>query len=533
LVGRRTLSRRLAVLVVSAALLAAGLAVSRSAAAPGADGGTLTVASTEDVDSLDPALAFFVSSWAIEYSTCAPLMLYPDTSAPAGSSPVPEAAAGPPTISRGGRTYVFTVRPGLRFSDGSPLTAANFAAAIKRVIDPVMNSGGSYLLANLASVSARGRTLRLVLKQPEGDLVEVLALPFFCPVPANFPTNPAGTDLTVGSGPYYVASRVPNREIVLKRNRFYSGRRPHHPAVIDIQIGATAADQLASAEAGKLDVPFDAQFSNFTDAELTNLVRRYGLGKGQFFLKPFGETFYLALNTQRAIFKNNVPLRQAINFAVDRHEIVRELGLLEHRRTDQLLPFTANGFTDAHIYPLSGSNLKRARALARGHLRSGHVVFYSRPTPFWQKITAVVKYNLEQLGLTVDVKSYPSNVMNAKAGTRGEPFDIAMAYWTGDTPDPADFVHTLLSGDTIRATGNTNISYFDIPAYNRRIRAANALVGASRYRAYGRLEVDIMKNEAPVVPLFAGLAKPFVSARVGCFTYNPFLGFDFAALCVR
>ena len=532
MVTPRTLSRgRLATLIVGTLLLAgAGFAVSRSAAA---DGGTLSVAFTEDVDSLDSALAYTTYSWDIEYATCAPLMIYPDTSAPRGSRPVPEAAAGPPTISADGRTYVFTVRPGLRFSDGSALTATNFAAAIKRATNPVMQSAAGVLLSNLSSVSPHGHTLRIVLKQPEGDLVEILALPFFCPVPANFPTNPAGTDLMVGSGPYYVASRVPNREIVLKRNRFYGGRRPHQPAVIDIQVGATADEQLAAAEAGSLDVPFDVQFQSFSDADIGKLVRRYGLGKRQFFLKPSAETFYLALNTQSPIFKNNVPLRRAINFAVDRHEIVRQLGLLEHRRVDQLLPFVSNGFTDASIYPLNGSDLARARALARGHLRGGHVVLYSRPSDFWQKITAVVKYNLEQLGLTVDVKSYPTTVMNAKAGTRGEPFDIAMGYWVADTPDPADFVVTLLSGDTIRATGNTNLSYFDMPAYNRQIRAANALVGAPRYRAFGRLEVDIMRNEAPVVPLFTGLTKPFVSARVGCFTYNPFLGFDFAALCVR
>ena len=509
---------------------AAGFVVSQSARA--AVGGTLRVAYTEDVDSLDPALAFSTYSWAIEYATCAPLTIYPDTSASKGSFPVPEAAAGPPSISADRRTYVFTVRPGLRFSDGSPLTAANYAAAIKRVTDPVMNSGGAYLLASLRSVSSSGRTLRIALKQPEGDLVEILAMPFFCPVPANFPTNPAGTDLMIGSGPYFVASRVPNREIVLKRNRFYGGRRPHHPATVDIQIGATADEQFAAAEAGKLDVPFDVQYASFTNAELTKLVKRYGVGKRQFFLKPAPETYYLALNTQSAIFKNNAPLRRAINFAVDRHEIVRELGLLQHRRTDQLLSSVSNGFIDAHMYPLAGSNLARARQLARGHLRGGHVVFYTRPSPFWQKISAVVTYNLEQLGLTVDVKSYPTSVMNAKAGTRGEPFDIAVAYWSGDTPDPADFIVPLLSGDTIQATGNTNLSYFDVPAYNRRIRAANALVGAARYRAFGRLDVDIMKNQAPVVPLFAGLTKPFVAARVGCFTYNPFMGFDFAALCV-
>jgi ABC-type transport system substrate-binding protein len=514
-------------------LVLAGLTARRASARLEArDGGTLNVAITDDVDSLDPTLAFQASSWGIEYATCATLMIYPDTSAPAGSIPVPEAAVGSPTISADGKTYVFVVRPGLRFSDGSPITAANFAAAIKRGLDPAMQSYASFLLSDVAFVSARGRKLRIVLKKPAGDLVEVLALPFFCPVPVNFPVDPAGVDLMVGSGPYYVASRAPGQQIILRRNRFYTGRRPHHPDTIRVNVGTPGDAQLRLAEAGKIDVPMDVWFLALSSAEVARLIRQYGLGRRQLFLKPTDETFYLSLNTQSPLFRDNAPLRRAINFAVDRHEIARQFDLATHRRTDQLLPSVSNGYVNARIYPIAGSDLVRARQLARGHLRNAHVVFYSRPADFWQKITSIVVYNLQQLGLTVEVKSYPSPVMLAKAGTRGEPFDIALNYWAGDTPDPANFVVSLLYGGTIGPSDNLNQSYFDEPAYNRRIRAADALTGAARYRAFGQLEVDIMRNEAPVVPLFNSLARVFVSARVGCFTYNPFMGIDYAALCL-
>jgi len=126
-------------LVVSCALLAlaVGGASSRVFGAGAAGGGTLRVATPLDVRSLDPALArpLAAATW---YATCATLMTFVDAAGAKGFQLRPEAAARPPRISRDGRTYVFTVRKGLRFSDGSPLTAANFAVALRRVLNPSM-----------------------------------------------------------------------------------------------------------------------------------------------------------------------------------------------------------------------------------------------------------------------------------------------------------------------------------------------------------------------------------------------------------
>jgi peptide/nickel transport system substrate-binding protein len=92
---------------------------------------------------LDPALPGGGGGAAIAYVTCATLMIFRDGPGQMGESVQPEAAVGPPQVSADGRTYVFTVRSGLRFSDGSALTAANFARALSRVLDPGMRSPGA------------------------------------------------------------------------------------------------------------------------------------------------------------------------------------------------------------------------------------------------------------------------------------------------------------------------------------------------------------------------------------------------------
>src|SRR5262249_55507864 len=249
-----------------------------------------------------------------------------DKPAPEGLLPQPEAAAGPPAISRDGRTYVFTVRRGLRFSDGSPLTAGNFARALDRVLNPAMASPGALMFSDVRRVSARRRTLRRQLPEPSGDLTTRLALPFACPVPIGFPADPAGVTLTVGSGPYYIARYVPDSLIVLERNRYYRGSRPHHVDEVVVSIAGDIDADIKAVEDGRADVLMFAIPSELRPG----LAHRYGVNKTQLFRLRGWQTGALVLNTSRPIFRGNVALRQAVNYALDRTAIVRAIpsGLL-------------------------------------------------------------------------------------------------------------------------------------------------------------------------------------------------------------
>lgn len=112
-------------------LLAAAFTATASSTAPTQ---TLRVVLAIDVDYVDPALAYAISSWNMEYATCAKLLNYPDKPAPAGSRLVAEVAGGFPRVSRNGRTYTFTVSPAsasatdlgsLRVASPPPSTASS------------------------------------------------------------------------------------------------------------------------------------------------------------------------------------------------------------------------------------------------------------------------------------------------------------------------------------------------------------------------------------------------------------------------
>src|SRR5690348_13584829 len=185
----------IALVVLLAALLAVGAASAKS----GKTGGTLNVDLATDVDFTDPALSYLSTGWELEFATCLKLVNYPDANGPRASQLVPEAAAGFPKISQNGKTYDFTVNASwTKFSDGSPVTAASFKAAIDRIADPKMQSPAGAFISDVvgadkspvSGVQVKGNHLIITTTHAAPDLLARLAMPFFCAIPKNLPHDP-------------------------------------------------------------------------------------------------------------------------------------------------------------------------------------------------------------------------------------------------------------------------------------------------------------------------------------------------------
>ncbi len=114
-----------------------------------------------------------------------------------------------------------------------------------------------------------------------------------------------------------------------------------------------------------------------------------------------------------------------------------------------------------------------------------------------------MKYNLEQIGFKVNLKPQPFGVAIKTMGTRGNDIDIyASAGWIADYFDPFDFINVLLDGSSLQDANNNNYAYYNNPKYNNLMKAASKLTGQARFKAYGKLDVDIMKKDAPWAPVF-------------------------------
>jgi ABC-type oligopeptide transport system substrate-binding subunit len=522
-----------------AMLLAAAFAgpASSTSSSPSASGqkkgGTMNInASATDVDYVDPALAYGTLSWQILDATCAKLVYYPDKPDPLGSKLQPDAAVGFPAVSRDGKTYVFTVKPGMKSNTGETLTAANFAAAINRDLNPKMQSpsvpfitGDNGIVgaqavadgkaATASGVKAAGRKLTITLMRPDGSFLSKLAMDFFCPIPKGTPINADGINAFASFGPYYVASRQVGRQLIVRTNPNYHGPRPHNVSTFVFTMNTNLDQSLLQVKAGQAD--YDA--GGLPPTAHASLAQQYGINKSRYFINQGLNVDYIALNTARPAFKS-FGMRRAANFAVDRPALVRVRGFLAGKRSQQILPPGISGYKPVTVYPMKGANVPKAKTPASQAGGCKDVMVYTSNSSTGQNLAQVFKYNLSQIGCKVDVKLLQGFQIYIATGTKGEPYDAAFVGWFADYADPYDFVDILLNGDNIHEANNNNLAYLNVPALNKQMKAANALSGDKRSAAYQALDREITTKYAPWAAYENRNIREFVSARTGGYLFQ-------------
>ena len=229
--------------VVAVVLGAAAMASPGASERIAKEGGTFRI-TTAFVGTIDPALD---GGDLLGGAACGTLMGYPDRRGE-GLRPRPELAETEPVLSRDGKTYTFTIRKNARFSTGATVTARAFAHALERIRDPALDSGElAAEFDDVRDVIAKGRTLTLRLTKR--DPLLLARTTWLCAVPPILPVEPEGASAPLPSpAPYYVAEYVPGERLVLERNRFYRGERPHRVtrfvANLAVDTGS-AVDQVA------------------------------------------------------------------------------------------------------------------------------------------------------------------------------------------------------------------------------------------------------------------------------------------------
>ncbi|MBD0329286.1 MAG: hypothetical protein ICV64_04200 [Thermoleophilia bacterium] len=520
----------------------AALACTVSALASGAgarpsQGGTFRIAlPAAQFDSIDPYLNAFPAPGFVFGLTCASLLAYPPKAPPAGYRLVPDLAATQPRITNGGRTYTYTLRAGRRFSTGAPVTVGDVAASFHRALDPRLRStrtatfedivGAGNVLAGRARrasgvvVRPRKRQVVFRLRRARADFLATSAT--LCVVPAGLPLDPEGVR-PVSAGPYVVTSYVPGRRVVLTRNRNYSG---HFRGRVDrFEVALTDAGSIVGqVERGDVDWGWVSNQEIAPRAQA--LAERHGVNRSRFFLRRGLFRRMLVLNASQPLFRNNARLRRAVNFAIDRRALLRARGFRAGVLTDQYLPPGLPGFRNERIYPLGRPDIRTARRLARGRTRGGEAVFYGPIGSVGTASGEIVRRSLAPLGISVAVRLFPNRQLFDRLATRGEPFDIGWIGWLGP-PDP------VVLNFTFHGKGCCNRSNFDSPRYNALLRRAARLTGRARYRAYGRIDVDLARNAAPAVQYAVDNAMTFVGPRVPrrCVVLNPEL--DLRSVCLR
>ncbi len=536
----------LLLLTAGVALLVAALSVgAASSATPSAKksgsalkGGVLRVAqSNTDFDTVDPGLAYVTNDWTLLYATQMLLVNFPEKPGQAGSELYPEAATSFPTVSKDGKTYTFHIRPGLKFSDGSPVTAASYQRAWERNLSPKMGSpygvndgfqkvivGGEDFLAgktqHIAGISAKGLTLVFHLTAANPTFTSYLSMQWFGAVKPDMAYTTTGLNTYPSAGPYYIASRDPGRTTVLKRNPYYKGTRPANPDQIVVTSNTDQNQALLQTKAGQ----FDFDMNTVPSTAAADLGATYGVNKGRFWVGPSSCVDYLLLNTARPP-TNNLAVRKALNWGIDRPALLRILGKYAGARTDQILVPGIPGYKPYKIYAFSGANAAKAKQVGGSALSSAgtfNVLHTTSPARTAQ--AQVIEYNLKQMGLQTNDMPTPGTTYYNTLETRGTAYNIARAGWCADYFDPYDYINVLLDGRSIQANNNTDMAYLNAPALNKAMDAAASLSGKARSAAYAKLDLLVMQNYAPWVPYQIINNRYFTSARTKNWIYSTYFG---------
>jgi peptide/nickel transport system substrate-binding protein len=545
---------------VRAACLALGLALlgsaclvpPRDAGRNGVRGGTLRVLSADlAVPGLDTA------RWGPDFVRAYARTLYGHNLAgplEQVTVPVPDIASGPPQRSADQRTWTFRLRAGVRYAPpvNREVTAQDFITAIQRLYDKQTPSFGQQYADLIAGARRFGagkasrisglsapdaHTLTITLDQPAGDLLSILALPLFAPVPGEYAAGyGVGANYdghVVGSGPYDPAAYIPGKLIVLVRNPNWDpATDPLRKAWVDriqVKYGVSVPSIQRAIDRDEADLSLTSHVPQSQLAALRADPER----SRRLWVTPTGNLLFLALETNRAAGAiADVRVRRAVNYAVDkvayRDAIAGRFAATGELASTILAPYSL-GYHPYDLYPTPGGRGDPAKArtlLAEAGyphgLTLGFATFGSGRLAAGNK---AIEDSLARAGIHLKVTRYPPGDLWSKSlGVPAKRLEhqLGQSGWIQDWPGDNGRQSIVQQYDgRLSPEIGANFSEYDNPAVDRLIdRALAEPDRARRATLWGQIDQRIMRD-APLVPLIWETYAFRWASRVHGWVYDP------------
>jgi peptide/nickel transport system substrate-binding protein len=525
---------------ISMMVAAYGVAATRTSAAPKqahAKFGTLR-AVLDTIDFLDPQQAYTGQSWWAMWNVYETLLTYRHVDGPAGYQLVPGLAQSLPTISNNGKVYHFTLRSGLKYSNGKPVLASDFKWAIKRGFLATGQGVGFY--TDIAGAEAyskhptksgdipgiitnnKKRTITIKLATPRGDFLTILALIFAAPVPAN--TSTAILNGTIpGTGPYRFSSFDANRGFTMVRNKYFKPTKyiPRgNPDKVDVALVGDANAATQRVISGQAD---------YSNGAIPPDRIATAKNQGHLVLRQTANTYYFWMNINEPPF-NKLAVRQAVNYAIDRAALQKIVWGGLGQATQNVLPPTYPSYVKLKLYH---HDVAKARQLIQqAGAKGAKVTVWTRQVS--DALDAAQYYTsvLNSIGLDATLNSLPRATYYSTIGNVATHAQTGWARWLEDYPHPLDWFDVLLNGNRITNTDNNNYAWYTNKKTNAEIESlkkSQVLTPAVNKR-WATVEKQIMAN-APWAPWSNRVFPEFFSKKIGCIHIQRLYGIDLARLC--
>lgn len=491
------------------------------------EGGTLTGTYTAFPESLDPGLSFTLEGATALQNVYLPLLTYAHADGAAGTKLIPALAKGLPKIDQGGKRYTLFLRPGLQYSDGTPVKASDFRFVVERLFR--INSAGSTFFTGIVGAESFAKTKKggisgietddrsgkivIHLTEPSGIFSYVLGLTYAALLPPDTPNEDATPHPPPATGPYVITAVRPGRSWEYERNPAWAAANGEampelpsgHVDKIKFKVQTNPDAQVNEVEQGKVDwMKNQPPPDRYAD-----LKRKY---EGtQFREVPTISVYYFWLNTQKPPF-DDVRVRQAVNYAVD-PAVLERIYAGTIKPTQQILPSQMPGYEKFELYP---HDLAKAKELiAKAHPSDRQVTAWTLNLPPNNEAGEYFEQVLKQLGFQVKLKVISASTYFTLISNTSTPdLDAGWSNWLLDYPHPNDYFQPQLSGESILPSGNTNWAMFDDPAINAKIkRLRREQLGPKQEAEYAALDKEVMK-QAPWAPFGTLSLGTFVSDRI-------------------
>ncbi|MHA6763007.1 ABC transporter substrate-binding protein [Streptacidiphilus sp. PAMC 29251] len=458
-------------------------------------GGTLHLLSTQDFDSLDPAIAYYAFAWNMQQLYTRTLVAYPMKPGAAGLQLAPDLATAMPTISADGKTYTFKLKTGIKFDDGNPITSKDIKYGIERTFaQDVLPGGPTYLISDLDQgqkypgpykdtdpnkmglktvETPDDSTIVFHLAQANSDFLYHLAMGSASPVEPSKDTGAKYAQAPESSGPYKIASYAAQKSVKFVRNPNWDPStdsiRAALPDAIDFTIDTNADDIDSQLLAGTADI--DAAQRGVQTAAQAKILTTPSL-KADTVNAPESTIRYISIQTKVAPF-DNVHCRKAVEYATSgTNQQTARGGKWAGALATNMLPPTTLGYDKYDPYNLASGQAQDDKAKSElalcGKPNGFSTVIAARSTsPKDVKQAVALQNDLKQVGIKADIFQYDgsksSSTVGAPAIMHQKGIGLNVFGWGSDYPTASGFLGVLVDGSQILPAGNNNYSEINDP----------------------------------------------------------------------
>jgi peptide/nickel transport system substrate-binding protein/oligopeptide transport system substrate-binding protein len=433
------------------------------------------------------------------------------------------------SVSDDGLTYTFTLREGLKFADGTPVTAGDFVYSINRALAPDTASyGAPFQLGHIVGAQdvvdgkaseasglkvADDRTLQITLDQPIAYFLAQLTYPYTFVVPKQLVESGADWETRAyGTGPYKVQEWKRGQSVLLSANENYWAGKPGIANILHVfNKDSETAFQLY--QTGQLDIMGSQQnpIPAAHVAEVQNLP--------DFKSSASLATRYIGFNNQKAPF-DNVDVRRAFALATDKATLAEQVLGGNVVPADRILPTGLVG-TQLPITPLAFDQAAAKQALSKAGFADGQglppiTLAYAQEGDNELVAQALQGLWQQNLGVQVTLQSYElatfSQNLNTTFYTPTEGLQFYLSIWGADYPDPQNFLSQQLRSDVPNNNGHYSNAEFD-KLVDEADKLGNQADIDRRLQLYNQAE-QIAIDEVGWLPLYYPKFQLLVRPRV-------------------